>query len=297
MAKDSIDSSVKKVDPFVWIEGAIEAAKEEAPATGKLDRVLYGSFIGIAIPILAGSVTSLFLWMTGKSGFFARRFVFLWLFISSIPVIQANWLLIKLQRALQEEDVDAAQHVLADLSGKDQSNQLTLPSLRLEAIKTFGEAMVSKCVGPCFYFVLFGIPGVFVYRTILIMDQNMNQPMSTDVGAAIKLLRRSADFIPRRISRYFIVISSWLIEEDLRDVKHDRSSDDGPEISIRSSKLSGPVGVDTDQDNFGIQNSSKKEITSEQVGRTATLVQVASVLVLLITLLLSLLSAGSMRRK
>tara|TARA_Y100000588_G_scaffold380289_1_gene463910 strand:- start:746 stop:1639 length:894 start_codon:yes stop_codon:yes gene_type:complete len=297
MVKDSMDSSFKKVDPFLWIEGAIETTKEEAPSTGKLDRLVYGSFVGVAIPILAGSVTSLFLWMMRKGGLFARLFVCPWLLISSIPVIQANWLLIKFQRALQEEDVGAAQHALTDLSGSDQSNQITLPALRLEAIKTFGDAMVSKCVGPCFYFVLFGIPGVFVYRTILIMDKNMNQPTPTEVGMLIKLLRGSADFIPRRISRYFISISSWLIEEDLSTENQQRSSGRGPEILIRSSASTGPVRKDSNRDNVRLENPPKEDITSEQVGRTITLVQVASVLVLLTTFLLSILSVGITRRK
>ena len=147
------------------------------------------------------------------------------------------------------------------------------------AIETYAENLSDGVIAPMFYLLLFGLPGILVYKAINTMDSMVgykNQKYEL-FGKAAALLDDLANYIPSRITAVLIML--FANQKDLfafyEDGKKHESPNAGHPITAMALALDIKLGGDTSY--FGTVKKKayfgkgRKEITAEDVKKALEL--------------------------
>ena len=161
-------------------------------------------------------------------------------------------------RALDADGLAGGRAAVVHIVGRDPE-QLDEHGVARAAIESLAESFADGVVAPAFWYLLFGLPGLFVYKTINTMDSMIGY--RTERHAAFGLVTARLDdalnYVPARIAGGFIVaaamftpkgLSSQALKVMLRDGGKHRSPNAGrPEAAMAgalSIALSGPRRYD-----------------------------------------------------
>ncbi|MFT5182486.1 MAG: adenosylcobinamide-phosphate synthase [Alphaproteobacteria bacterium] len=157
-------------------------------------------------------------------------------------------------RALDADGLAGGRVAVAKIVGRDPE-QLDEHGVARAAIESLAESFSDAVVAPAFWYLLFGLPGLFVYKTINTMDSMIGHRTERHAafGAAAARLDDALNYAPARLAGVFIVaaamftpkgLSSQALKVMLRDGKKHRSPNAGrPEAAMAgalSVALSGP---------------------------------------------------------
>jgi adenosylcobinamide-phosphate synthase len=161
-------------------------------------------------------------------------------------------------RALKRDGLTGGRAAVAQIVGRDPE-QLNEHGVARAAVESLAENFADGVVAPAFWYLLLGLPGLFVYKTVNTMDSMIGH--RTEQHAAFGMVAARLDdalnYIPARIAGAFIVaavmfvpkgLSSQALSVMLRDGGKHRSPNAGwPEAAIAgalSISLSGPRRYD-----------------------------------------------------
>ncbi len=161
-------------------------------------------------------------------------------------------------RALETDGLAGGRAAVAHIVGRDPA-QLDEHGVARAAIESLAEGFCDAVVAPAFWYLLLGLPGLFVYKTINTMDRMVGY--RTERHAAFGLVTAKLDdalnYIPARIAGGLIIaaamftpkgLSSQALKVMLRDGGKHRSPNAGrPEAAMAgalSVALSGPRQYD-----------------------------------------------------
>ncbi len=161
-------------------------------------------------------------------------------------------------RALETDGLAGGRAAVAHIVGRDPA-QLDEHGVARAAIESLAEGFCDAVVAPAFWYLLLGLPGLFVYKTINTMDSMVGY--RTERHAAFGLVTAKLDdalnYIPARIAGGLIIaaamftpkgLSSQALKVMLRDGGKHRSLNAGrPEAAMAgalSVALSGPRQYD-----------------------------------------------------
>jgi len=157
-------------------------------------------------------------------------------------------------RALEQEGLAGGRKAVAQIVGRDPE-QLDEHGVARAAIESLAESFSDAVVAPAFWYLLLGLPGLFVYKTINTMDSMIGYRTEQHAafGMATARLDDALNFIPARLAGAFIVaaamfapngLSSGALKVMWRDGGKHRSLNAGrPEAAMAgalSIALSGP---------------------------------------------------------
>jgi len=157
-------------------------------------------------------------------------------------------------RALKRDGLTGGRVAVARIVGRDPE-QLDEHGVARATIESLAESFSDAVVAPAFWYLLFGLPGLFVYKTINTMDSMIGY--RTERHAAFGMVTARLDdalnYIPARIAGAFIVAAAMFVPQGLssqalkvmvRDGGKHRSLNAGwPEAAMAgalSVSLSGP---------------------------------------------------------
>ena len=161
-------------------------------------------------------------------------------------------------RALKRDGVAGGRTAVAQIVGRDPE-QLDEHGVARAAIESLAESFADGVVAPAFWYLLFGLPGLFVYKTVNTMDSMIGHRTERHAafGMAAARLDDALNYVPARIAGAFIVaaamfvpkgLSSQALRVMLRDGAKHRSLNAGwPEAAMAgalSVSLSGPRRYD-----------------------------------------------------
>ena len=161
-------------------------------------------------------------------------------------------------RALDTDGLAGGRAAVAHIVGRDPE-QLDEHGIARAAIESLAEGFSDAVVAPAFWYLLFGLPGLFVYKTINTMDSMIGY--RTERHAAFGMVTARLDdalnYVPARLAGGFIVaaamfapngLSAQALKVMLRDGGKHRSPNAGrPEAAMAgalSVALSGPRRYD-----------------------------------------------------
>jgi adenosylcobinamide-phosphate synthase len=157
-------------------------------------------------------------------------------------------------RALERDGLAGGRAAVAHIVGRDPA-QLDEHGVSRAAIESLAESFSDGVVAPAFWYLLLGLPGLFVFKTINTMDSMIGYRSERHAafGMATAKLDDALNYIPARIAGGFIVaaamfvpkgLSSQALSVMLRDGGKHRSPNAGwPEAAMAgalSVALSGP---------------------------------------------------------
>lgn len=161
-------------------------------------------------------------------------------------------------RALDTDGLAAGRAAVARIVGRDPA-QLDEHGVSRAAIESLAESFADGVIAPAFWYLLLGLPGLLVYKTINTMDSMIGyrSEQYAAFGLVTAKLDDALNFIPARIAGAFIVaaamftpkgLSSQALKVMVRDGGKHRSPNAGwPEAAMAgalSVALSGPRRYD-----------------------------------------------------
>ena len=152
--------------------------------------------------------------------------------------------------ALMRGDLPAARTLVARVVGRD-TERLDQAGVSRAAIETLAESFCDGIVAPLFWLLLFGLPGIWVYKAINTADSMIGhkEPRWHAFGWAAARIDDGANWIPARIAGVLVCVagaSGWRVMR--RDARVHASPNAGwPEAAIAGAlgvALAGPVAYD-----------------------------------------------------
>lgn len=115
-------------------------------------------------------------------------------------------------RALEKNNLDEARMFLSRTVRRD-TKDLDRGLICSAAVETVSEGLVDGFTGPMFYFSFFLTPGSFFYRISNTFDSEIgyNDSRNSEFGRFAARLDTAMNFIPARMTAYFVYLSSFIM--------------------------------------------------------------------------------------
>ena len=150
--------------------------------------------------------------------------------------------------ALSSGDLDEARKRLSFVVGRETA-QLGSEEIRRALIETVAENVSDGVIAPMFYGIVFGLPGMILYKGINTLDSMVGYKNERYLhfGRMAAKADDVANFLPARITALLIVVSSLLLRLDAKRAFHvmraDRSKASSPNAGWPEAAMAGALGV------------------------------------------------------
>ena len=113
--------------------------------------------------------------------------------------------------AMGKKDLSLSKITVGKLVGRD-TNLMDLPACGRATVESVGENFNDGVIAPIFYFCLFGIPGILIYKVVNTLDSMVGyrNEQYKDFGWCSAKLDDLMSFIPARISWIFLSVAAVL---------------------------------------------------------------------------------------
>lgn len=231
--------------PVVWIGALI----------GQLEQMLNQAVFGQPLRRLLGVLTLLaIVVLSGGAGWLITRFGGSW------AVIAVGWLGLaqrslwdhvqRVARPLGVGDLDSARTAVGMIVGRDVA-RLDEGDIAAAAIESLAESFCDGVVAPLFWFVVGGLPGLFVYKAVNTADSMIGhrEPRWRSFGWASARCDDLLNLVPARLAGVLVALAGrggWKVM--LRDAgKHSSPNAGWPEAAMAGAlgvRLGGPAWYD-----------------------------------------------------
>ena len=201
--------------PVVWMGRLATRLQRLAPARGHLAQLVAGGLIvaGVALPFALLSALLMSLarpsWVSQLLvGALILKPTFAWRALGAAGV--------GMHERLGAGDLAGARFQLRSLCSRDPAN-LDPPALAAATIESLAENASDSFVAPVFYYLLFGIPGAFLYRAVNTLDAMIGYRGRYEwLGKAAARLDDVLNLVPARLTAGLLLAAGALAGADVR---------------------------------------------------------------------------------
>jgi adenosylcobinamide-phosphate synthase len=203
--------------PVAWMGWVIGKLETIGLRLGKGAQLVFGAFITLFTAGLAGVVV----WVgfhylavgvdaVGGAMIFVYPIVGALALKSTFTISGLRATAKQVRKLLDNEDLTQVRQELRALVSRDASN-LSRSQIVSAAVESVAEGLCDSVVAPIFYFIIFGLPGAFVYRAINTADAMIGYHGKHEyLGKFAARLDDVLNFIPARIAALLLIIAAWL---------------------------------------------------------------------------------------
>lgn len=210
----------------------------------------------------------------------------------------------KVSKALNKEGLEAGRYAVSKIVGRD-TNVLDEKGVIKAAVETVAENTSDGIIAPLLYAFIGGPILGFAYKAINTMDSMVgyHSDKYENFGYFAAKLDDVANFLPARISAFFMILASFLLgrnysgKDAARIFKRDRFNHKSPNSAQTESVCAGAMGIRLagDASYFGkvvkkpFIGDDKREIENADIYRAGVLMFATEVLVILVVMVVGLL--------
>jgi adenosylcobinamide-phosphate synthase len=217
----------------------------------EMDRAMRGALVVVVVVVMVGTVGLGVAWLSlhHPLGWIIE-------FLALISLVAARGLYdhVRAVAVALKDGIDPGRRAVAHIVGRDPES-LDGPGVARAAIESLAENFSDGLVAPVFWYVLFGFPGLLIYKAVNTMDSMIGHktPQYRAFGMTAARLDDVLNLIPARLSGLFIVLAAVFVgtarpggalKVMLRDAGRHRSPNAGwPEGAMAGAlglKLAGP---------------------------------------------------------
>ena len=206
---------------------------------------------------------------------------------------------LKVVKYIIKDDIEGARKQLSYIVGRDTEN-LDKESILKAVVETVAENMSDGVIAPLFYAGIGGAPLAFLYKAVNTMDSmfGYKNDKYIDFGYASAKLDDVFNYIPARITAYFIVIASFILRLDTKGCykiyKRDRYNHTSPNSAHPEAAVAGALNIMLGGANYYFGKlvvkptigDSIREIQIKDVDNTNNILLVVSILGYLFAMLI-----------
>lgn len=281
----AIDSLVGELPnawhPVAWFGRAAQAAYGLAPLRGRAAPFLAGAALAVALPAAAAAVVHLGLGAFGRAHPLARDSFA----IFALQATFAGRALIEatrtIGRCVDAGGAPAARAELAALCSRDAST-LDETSLLASATESLAENASDSVVAPLAAYVLFGLEGAVVYRSINTLDAMFGYRDHREwIGKAAARLDDAANLVPARLTAAFLWLAGVLHGGEgvraLRIWRRDRNRTPSPNGGHPMAMMAGLLGRRLDKPDGYVLGAEFPGMDAKALDRAIRIVRTAFV--------------------
>ena len=155
---------------------------------------------------------------------------------------------LRVQRALENESLDAARQAVSRIVGRDTA-QLTEAGVARAAVETVAENFSDGVIAPLLYMLLGGAPLALCYKSVNTMDSMVGYKNARYLhfGRVPAKLDDAANYIPARLSALLLIAAAKLCGEDAASAyriwKRDRRRHASPNSAQCEAAMAGALGL------------------------------------------------------
>ncbi|MCY3976088.1 MAG: cobalamin biosynthesis protein [Thaumarchaeota archaeon] len=183
--------------------------------------------------------------------------------------------------ALNKNDYVDARKKLSLIVSRD-TTKLDKNHIISAVLESIGENIVDGITAPLFYFILFGIHGAFVYRTINTIDSMIGyktEPFK-DLGWFGANCDTLLNYLPSRITAYIIVFCSIIFGYDWKNsmkvMKRDNVKTDSYNSGYTMSALAGALQIKLEKIDHYVIGDGTINLTVETIKHALRLMKITS---------------------
>jgi adenosylcobinamide-phosphate synthase len=202
---------------------------------------------------------------------------------------------IKIYKILKENDLEKSRIQLSYIVGRDTKNLSKLEIIRA-VVETVAENTVDGIISPMFYAFIGGAPLAMAYKAVNTLDSMVGYKNEkyAEIGFASAKIDDIANFIPARITMFFMSIASVFLGYDYKScIKiaiRDRKNHKSPNCAYPEGAIAGTLGIQLGGTNTYFGESVYKptigdkirEIDEEDIVRTNKIMYASSFTALII---------------
>lgn len=150
--------------------------------------------------------------------------------------------------ALEKEGIEAGRKAVSMIVGRD-TEELTREGVTKAAVETVAENTSDGVIAPMFYMAIGGAALGFVYKAVNTMDSMVGYKNEKYqyFGTAAAKLDDAANFLPARLSAYFMLAAAYLCGMDwragLRIYRRDRKNHKSPNAAQTEAVMAGALNI------------------------------------------------------
>jgi len=153
----------------------------------------------------------------------------------------------RVKRCLADRKLHEARFELRSLV-KRNASRLNDGQVVSAVVESVAENACDSFVAALFYFLFLGVPGAVAYRVINTLDAQIGYRGEFEyLGKFAARLDTVVNYIPARITAFFIVLASWIQRKRTSDawriMLRDRKNTESPNAGWTMSAMSGALGV------------------------------------------------------
>ena len=225
-----------------WLEGKLNRERR-----GQMDRAMRGAFVVVAVTGAALGVGwgVALLSQTHAWGAIPE-------FVLLVALLAQRGLYARVRAvglALQNEGLAAARDKVSHIVGRDPA-RLDAHGVARAGIESAAENFCDAVVAPVFWYVLFGFPGLLVYKAVNTMDSMIGHPTPRyrAFGFAAARLDDVLNLIPARLAGLFLVVAALFVPSArpagaLRIMLRDAGKHRSPNAGWTEGAMAGALGL------------------------------------------------------
>ena len=214
---------------------------------GQMDRAMRGALTVVIMVVLAGSIGWGVQWLTLHHDF--GWAVELFLLVSLLAQRELYSAVRRVLMALKHDGVESGRTAVSQIVGRDPT-QLDEHGVARAAIESLAENFSDGVVAPVFWYVLFGFPGLLIYKTVNTLDSMIGYKNDTyrAFGFTAARLDDVLNLIPARLSGLILSIAAMVTPKGhpLRAFKtmwRDASKHNSPNAGWPEAATAGALGL------------------------------------------------------
>jgi adenosylcobinamide-phosphate synthase len=273
--------------PVVWMGEFISGFEKRFYR----DRVLSGALLVISLLVLTLLISVAVVYLCGLLP--------AWLSLLVLAVFASTGLAMNMLHASVAEllTVEQPKQALSFLVSRD-TEAMTATDVYKAALETWAENLSDGIIAPLFYLLLFGLPGIAVYKAINTMDSMIAYKTERYFyfGKTAAIVDDIANYIPARLTALLIVLSAQDKRRAWQCLWRDGHKLESPNAGFPIAAMAGALGVTLGGDAWyhgQLKHKPVLGLSINPVNRTA-LVQALAMKTDINLMVLGLLAAGAM---
>ena len=207
---------------------------------------------------------------------------------------------LKVVKYVIKDDIEGARKQLSYIVGRDTKN-LDKESILKAVVETVAENMSDGVIAPLFYAGIGGAPLAFLYKAVNTMDSmfGYKNDKYIEFGYFPAKLDDVFNYIPARLSGYFIVVVSFILGLDYKNsfkiYKRDKNNHSSPNSAHPEAAVAGALNVQLGGPNYYFGKLVEKQtigddrekIDSNKVNNTNNILYCSAVLGCIMALIIN----------
>ena len=288
-----------KIHPIIYMGNMISKLKNYLPAT---------KFSGLLIILTTNFTFTTITLLVLIIALFINKWLFLILAAIILSTTFSINFLIKSVQDIQKdlkEDINKARKSMSYLVSRN-TDELTESRITSAAIETLSENITDSITAPLFYTALITIPfGIIIailcamiYRVSNTMDAMLGYTTKEliDVGCYPAKLDDILNYIPARITGFYVVLSAFLLKYDYKQsydvMKKFAHKTPSPNSGYTMAATAGALNIKLTKENVYELGYGNDELTSDKITKAINITKVTSILFIITILIVYFVIIG-----